>query len=177
RPQNCVLHLRHSRHPWRSARGHQKRGGGPRNYGMLAGRRLERKAPRELPMLLSKYVDRVAITLSTICVVHCLAMPFVIALLPVAALAVGGDGHFHSLMLWFVVPTSVVGLGLGVRVHRRFRIAALGAAAVAVLAAAALWGHTAWDPSVEVVVNVAASVALAAAHWRNFREVRRVHHH
>jgi len=40
---------------------------------MLAGRRLEPNAPREFPMLLSKYVDRVAITLSTICIVHCLA--------------------------------------------------------------------------------------------------------
>ena len=128
-------------------------------------------------MLLSKYVDRVAIALSTICIVHCLAMPFLIALLPVAALTFGGDGHFHALMLWFVVPTSIVGLGLGVRVHRRFAIVALGALAVAVLATAALWGHAAWDPTVEVFVNVAASIALAAAHWRNFREVRRLHHH
>jgi hypothetical protein len=128
-------------------------------------------------MLLSKYVDRVAIALSTICIVHCLAMPFVIALLPVTALALGGDGHFHALMLWFVVPTSIVGLGLGVRVHRRLEIVALGALAIAALAAAALWGHAAWDPSVEVGVNVAASIALAAAHWRNFREVRRLHHH
>jgi hypothetical protein len=143
---------------------------------MLAGRRLN-ETPRELPMLLSKYVDRVAIALSTICIVHCLAMPFVIALLPVTALALGSDGHFHALMLWFVVPTSIVGLGLGVRVHRRFDIVALGVLAVAVLAAAALWGHTAWDPSVEAVVSVAASVALAAAHWRNFREVRRLHRH
>ena len=75
-------------------------------------------------MLLSKYFDRVAITLSTICIVHCLAMPFVIALLPVTAFALGGDGHFHSLMLWFVVPTSILGFGLGVRVHRRVDIVA-----------------------------------------------------
>jgi hypothetical protein len=128
-------------------------------------------------MQLSKYVDRVAIALSTICIVHCLAMPLIIALLPITALALGRDGHFHALMLWFVVPTSVVGLGLGVRVHKRFGIVALGAAAVAVLFAAAQWGHTAWNPSVEVGVNVAASVALAAAHWRNFREVRRLHRH
>ncbi len=128
-------------------------------------------------MLLSKYFDRVAIALSTICIVHCLAMPFVIALLPVAALTVGGDGHFHSLMLWFVVPTSVLGFGLGLRVHRRADIVVMGAIAIAALAAAALWGHRAWDPSVEVLVNVAASVLLAAAHWRNFREVRRLHHH
>jgi hypothetical protein len=128
-------------------------------------------------MLFSKYVDRVAIALSTICIVHCLAMPFVIAVLPIAAFAVGGDGHFHSLMLWFVVPTSVLGFGLGVRVHKRVDIVLMGAVAIAVLAAAALWGHSAWDPSVEVLVNVAASILLAAAHWRNFREVRRVHHH
>jgi hypothetical protein len=128
-------------------------------------------------MLLSKYFDRVAITLSTICIVHCLAMPFVIALLPVAAFAVGGDGHFHSLMLWFVVPTSVLGFGLGFRVHRRVDIVAMGVVAIAALAAAALWGHSEWDPSVEVVVNVASSALLAAAHWRNFREVRRLHRH
>jgi hypothetical protein len=128
-------------------------------------------------MLLSKYIDRVAITLSTICIVHCLAMPFVIALLPVTAFAFGGDGHFHSLMLWFVVPTSVLGFGLGARVHRRFDIVAMGAVAIAALAVTALWGHSEWDPSVEVLANVAASVLLAAAHWRNFREVRRLHRH
>jgi hypothetical protein len=128
-------------------------------------------------MLLSKYFDRVAIVLSTICIVHCLAMPFVIALLPVTALAFGGDGHFHTLMLWFVVPTSILGFGLGARVHRRAGIVLSGALAILALAAAALWGHSAWDPSVEVAVNVAASVLLAAAHWRNFREVRRLHRH
>jgi MerC mercury resistance protein len=128
-------------------------------------------------MLVSRYFDRIAIALSTICIVHCLAMPFVIALLPVAALAFGSDGHFHALMLWFVVPTSVLGFGLGVRVHGHWDSVALGAVAIAGLAATALWGHDAWDPSIEVVVNVSASVLLAVAHWRNFREVRRSHHH
>lgn len=128
-------------------------------------------------MLFSKYFDRVAIVLSTICIVHCLAMPFVIALLPVTALALGGDGHFHTLMLWFVVPTSILGFGLGVRVHKRAGIVLVGALAIAGLAVTALWGHSAWDPSAEVAVNVAASVVLAAAHWRNFREVRRLHRH
>jgi hypothetical protein len=128
-------------------------------------------------MLLSKYFDRIAIALSTICIVHCLAMPFLIAVLPLAAFTVGGDGHFHSLMLWFVVPTSVIGFALGFRVHGRRDIVAFGVVAIGVLAAAALFGHIAWDPTVEVLVNVLASIALAVAHWRNFREVRRLHRH
>lgn len=128
-------------------------------------------------MPISKYFDRIAIALSTICIVHCLAMPFLIAVLPLAAFTVGGDGHFHTLMLWFVVPTSVIGFALGLRVHGRRDIVVLGVVAIGVLATAALFGHTAWDPTIEVLMNVLASVALAAAHWRNFREVRRVHQH
>ena len=49
--------------------------------------------------------------------------------------------------------------------------------AVAILAVAALWGHSTWNPIAEVAVNVAASLVLASAHWRNFREVRRLHRH
>jgi hypothetical protein len=126
-------------------------------------------------MAASRYLDRIAISLSTICIVHCLAMPFLVALLPFVALTFGGDGHFHALMLWLVVPTSALGFSLGYRVHGKAGIVLMGALAVAVLALVALWGHYAWDPRVEVTVNVAASILLATAHWRNFREVRRLH--
>jgi hypothetical protein len=143
---------------------------------MLAGS-VDRARPAHTQMLLSRYFDRIAIALSTICIVHCLAMPLLLAVLPIAAFTFGGDGHFHSLMLWVVVPTSVLGFGLGVRLHRRLDIVLLGVVAIGALAAAAQWGHSRWDPSVEVLVNVAASVLLAAAHWRNFREVRRLHLH
>jgi hypothetical protein len=140
---------------------------------MLARRGLRRFCP----MAFSRHIDRIAIVLSTVCIVHCLAMPFVIASGLVAALTLGGDAHFHELMLWLVVPTSVAGFALGYRLHRETRIVAIGAAAVAVLALAALWGHDAWGRTFETAANVAASLVLAYAHWRNFREVRRVHRH
>ncbi len=128
-------------------------------------------------MTSSRYFDRIAIALSTVCIVHCLAMPLLVAVLPIAAISLGDNAHFHTLMLWLVVPTSVVGFGLGFRVHRRSGIVVAGGVAVAILAAVALWGHSAWNPVAEVAVNVAASLVLASAHWRNFREVRRLHRH
>jgi hypothetical protein len=128
-------------------------------------------------MSASRYLDRIAITLSTICIVHCLAMPVLVAALPVLAIAVGTDGHFHELMLWLVVPTSALGFGLGYKVHGNAAIIAAGTAAVVVLAVVALWGHDHWNRTVEVSVNVLASLLLASAHWRNFREVRRRHLH
>jgi len=131
----------------------------------------------ERPMSVSRYLDRIAIALSTICIVHCLAMPLLVALLPVAAVAFGNDAHFHALLLWLVVPTSAVGFTLGFRVHHSVSIVTLGALSVAVLAVVALWGHAVWSPAAEIAVNVAASLLLASAHWRNFREVRRLHRH
>lgn len=128
-------------------------------------------------MIASRYLDRIAIALSTICIVHCLAMPLLIAALPVLAVAFGTDGHFHALMLWLVVPTSALGFSFGYKVHRNASIVAAGTAAVIVLAVVALWGHDHWNRTLEVGVNVVASLLLASAHWRNFREVRRRHRH
>jgi hypothetical protein len=128
-------------------------------------------------MSLSRHFDRIAIVLSTICIVHCLAVPIVVAVLPIAAITLADDAHFHALMLWLVVPTSAVGFALGFRVHRRWGIVAFGAAGAGALAAAAIFGHAYWAESVEVTASVVASLALAGAHWMNFREVRRLHHH
>jgi hypothetical protein len=57
-------------------------------------------------MSVSRYLDRIAISLSAICIVHCLAVPLVVAILPIAVLGFGGESHFHAVMLWLVVPAS-----------------------------------------------------------------------
>jgi len=125
----------------------------------------------------SRHFDRIAIALSAICLVHCLAVPVLVAVLPVAAIATGEDQHFHGLMLWLVIPTSVAGFGMGYRVHRLAGIVALGAAGVVVLILAAIYGHEVWRPDVEVVVSVCGSLLLGGAHWLNFRAVSRCHLH
>jgi len=127
-------------------------------------------------MSLSRHFDRIAIALSAICIVHCLAIPLVVAVLPLAALGLGG-GHFHGLMLWLVVPVSALGFGLGYRVHRRTDIVAVGIAAVVLLMIAGIYGHDRWPAAAEAAVSVVASLLLAGSHWVNFREVRRLHRH
>jgi len=128
-------------------------------------------------MTSSRHFDQIAIALSALCIVHCLAVPVLVAVLPIAALSFGGDSHFHGLMLWLVVPTSVFGFAFGYRVHGQIRIVLLGVVGIIVLAAAAIWGHSDWNELLEVLISVAGSLLLAAAHWLNFRDVRRLHHH
>lgn len=128
-------------------------------------------------MQLSRHFDQVAIALSAVCIVHCLAVPVLVALLPFAALSFGDSEHFHGLMLWLVVPTSLVGFVLGYRLHRRAGLVLLGSVGVVILGTAAIYGHERWAEPLEVTLSVAGSLLLAAAHWLNFREVRRCHRH
>ncbi len=128
-------------------------------------------------MSISRYFDRIAIALSAICIVHCLTVPLVVVVLPVIAISIGGNGHFHELMLWLVIPTSVAGFALGYRVHGDFRIPSFGTAGIVLLALSALWGHDRWLELLEILVTITGSVVLAVAHWLNFREVRRLHRH
>ena len=160
-----------------SARAAPETHGRVRFCAMLVGPISSTLALESPAMTVSRYLDRIAISLSTICIVHCLAMPLLVAILPVAAITLGSDGHFHALLLWLVVPTSAIGFLLGYRIHGRQGVVLSGALAVAVLALVAFWGHDAGDPAVEVAVNVAASIALALAHWQNFRDVRRALRH
>lgn len=146
--------------------------------GMLAGP-FRRPAPRSghRVMSLSRYFDRVAIALSAICIVHCLAIPLLAALLPIALVGFGSDNHFHEWMLWGVVPTSLIGFGLGLRYHGHFAVALAGAAGLGIVALAALVAHGNWQWWQEVVLSMAGSIVLVLAHWRNFVEVRRCHRH
>ncbi len=129
-----------------------------------------------LQMSFSRHFDRIAIALSAVCILHCLALPLAVAILPIAALGSGGE-HFHGWVLWLVVPVSALGFALGYRVHRRADVVVIGIAAVALLMVAGTYGHGAWSDLAEASVSVVASLMLAGAHWVNFREVRRVHRH
>jgi hypothetical protein len=129
------------------------------------------------PMSASRLLDRIAISLSAICIVHCLAVPLVVVVLPIAVLGLGGESHFHAVMLWLVVPVSVVGLIMGFREHHRAKIAVAGMLGLAVIAYASISGHGQWPLSLEIVVSLLGSLLLAGAHWANFVVVRKVHVH
>lgn len=122
---------------------------------------------------IARQLDRVAIFLSGLCLLHCLLLPVVIALFPLLSIGFGGDEHFHELLLWFVLPVSTVGLALGWRHHRSVRALTLGVIAMAILAFAATWGHDNLPEFIEVALTVLGSLMLAVAHLQNFRHLRR----
>lgn len=110
------------------------------------------------------WIDRSAVSLSGLCLVHCL----IGSLLLVAVSGVGGfwSHNVHAIGLVIAMPLAGVALYRGAREHGRWLVAGLGLAGVTLMAAALFQGHG--NPS-EVVMTVCGVSLLASAHLLNLR--------
>ncbi len=118
-------------------------------------------------------VDKAAMSLSLLCAAHCLALPFLVTLLPVVAALNFDDDTFHLWLLLGVIPTSVIALTIGCRKHKNVNIILLGVLGVGVLMVAALPGYATLGEWGERVVTVIGATIIAIAHFFNHRLCRR----
>ncbi len=123
----------------------------------------------------SARLDKTAVALSGICLVHCLALPLAITLFPLLGTTLIDHDTFHHLILFVVLPTTAVALAVGYRHHRSLWIAALGFLGVGALVFAAFAVHALHGESLERWVTVAGGITLALAHIGNFRLCRHTH--
>ncbi|MES1945206.1 hypothetical protein PC39_13852 [Salinisphaera sp. PC39] len=120
----------------------------------------------------SRRLDRIAVTASAACTVHCLAAPVLAVLAPTLAGAWLAGTAVHLWLLAIVVPTSVSALFMGWRRHHAPGVAIAGVAGLLLLTAAALAIAPRWGENAERVATVTASFLLAAAHIGNYRLCR-----
>lgn len=114
--------------------------------------------------------DRAAIFLSGLCLIHCLVLPLLLALLPWLAWFVENDAVVHRWLLIAIVPVSAYALFLGCAQHGQRAWLWLGAMALAVLMGAAVADVVeTWESSLTLL----GSVTLSAAHLLNLRALHR----
>ncbi|MEJ2129681.1 MAG: MerC domain-containing protein [Woeseiaceae bacterium] len=118
----------------------------------------------------TNWLDGAAVGLSALCLIHCLALPLVVAGLPF--LAQFAEGHLHKQMLVAVLPLSVVALGLGFRHHRNARIVATGFVGMTVLAIGATYAHDHWGLAADRTFTISGALVLAVAHFYNSVQTR-----
>lgn len=111
--------------------------------------------------------DKIAVGLSGLCLLHCLLLPFVVAILPF--LGQFDDDHLHAEMLIFVVPVSVIALFVGYRRHGQINVIVSGVIGLMILAMGAFVVHDLYGPTADRMTTVAGSFVLAYTHYRNFR--------
>ena len=117
-------------------------------------------------------LDRFSIGFSSLCLLHCLAVPVLVSVVPVFATFALADERFHLALVALVVPTSVIALCLGCRLHKSRRILICGFAGVFVLVVTAILGGQHLGEIGETVLTVLGASVVALAHWFNFRACR-----
>ena len=111
------------------------------------------------------WIDRSALGLSGLCLVHCL-----VGSLLIAALSVSGgfiwSHNIHLVGLAMAIPLAGVGLWRGVRRHGRWLVAAVGGLGLGLMAGALFAAHGA---AAEVFYTVLGVSVLGGAHLLNLR--------
>ena len=113
--------------------------------------------------------DKIAISLSIACVIHCFFMPSFIVLFP-AFLPVQLDNELiHYLMLWFIIPISVFALSKGFINHKRISFLFIGITGLFILIYAVLLGESNMGETSERTITLIGSIIVSIAHYKNFR--------
>ncbi len=118
----------------------------------------------------NEMLDKAAVTLSGLCLLHCLALPLVLIVLPFIN-AVSLDG-LHAEMLLVVIPVSSVALLLGFRRHGNRRILLAGIGGMALLILGGTVAHDHYGVIADRTLTIAGALVLAFTHYRNSRLAR-----
>lgn len=112
-----------------------------------------------------KWLDRSALGVSALCLLHCLLVPIAVAVAPALGWHIWHEDHLHLWFLMAAVPISVFGLWLGFHGHRRWNLLFLGALGLGLMYAGLMGGA-----SLEgTLVTVAGVAIVSLAHWQNWR--------
>ena len=122
---------------------------------------------------MNSFWDRLGISASILCVVHCLLTPMLVVFLPLVG-ATLARGWFHAAIIATVVPVAIFALWKGYRVHRQTHILWMGAFGFVAIALAAVFG--AEHNAIETGFMVAGGLVLSAAHYLNMRTTRNCRH-
>lgn len=113
--------------------------------------------------------DKLAMTLSTVCMVHCFLSPSFIVL-SFGFLPFSIDNEFiHVALLLFAFPISVFALARGYTYHKHVFILLLGILGITTLFAAVLLGEQAFRGIGEKELTLLGSVCVVVAHFRNYQ--------
>ena len=118
--------------------------------------------------------DKFAVSASTVCAVHCLSLPLLLAFFPALGATFFGKESFHVILLWCVIPLSLFSLSFGCLKHKDRFVVALGFVGLALLFFAAFYGHGLLGEVGERVVTLMGATIISGGHLRNYKLCRNV---
>jgi hypothetical protein len=119
--------------------------------------------------------DRVGAAASFLCALHCAALPFVLALLPVLGLGFLADHRFERGFVIFACLLAVISLLNGYRRHRRLLPLRLALPGLALLLLGVTFAEN-YSVGLHSTLVTCGGLLVAAAHFVNLRADRHQGH-
>ena len=124
--------------------------------------------------LTQEYSDKTAISLSALCLVHCLLVPsFLVFLSGYVSLSYNNE-LIHYAILFIAIPVSLYALITGVRNHKSFSFLYLGLIGIISLILAVTLGAQIWGEVGEKALTTVGALLVAISHFKNYRLCREV---
>ena len=113
--------------------------------------------------------DKIAMTLSMICVIHCFFVPSFL-ILGVGYLSLTIDNEFvHKAIVLLAIPISLFALAIGYKNHKTSSFIPMAVFGLLMLILAVVLGESVLGETGERIFTLFGSAALAYAHYKNYQ--------
>ena len=113
--------------------------------------------------------DKIAMTLSMICVIHCFFVPSFL-ILGAGYLSLTIDNEFvHKAIVLLAIPISLFALAIGYRNHKSSSFIPMAVFGLLMLILAVVLGESVLGETGERIFTLFGSAALAYAHYKNYQ--------
>jgi hypothetical protein len=124
--------------------------------------------------LTQEYSDKTAISLSALCLVHCLLVPsFLVFLSGYISLSYNNE-FIHYAILFIAIPVSLYALITGVKNHKSFTYLYVGLSGILALVLAVTFGVQIWGEVGEKILTTIGALLVAISHFKNYRLCREI---
>ena len=124
--------------------------------------------------LTQEYSDKTAISLSALCLVHCLLVPsFLVFLSGYISLSYNNE-FIHYAILFIAIPVSLYALITGVKNHKSFTYLYVGLYGILAIVLAVTFGVQIWGEVGEKILTTIGALLVAISHFKNYRLCREI---
>ena len=111
--------------------------------------------------------DKIAISFSVVCALHCLLLPIAVIFLPSISATFLGTENFHKILLYFVIPSSIIALSLGCKMHGKYEVYSYGFFGIGALLFASFFGHDYLGEVGEISLTLIGAGIVSLGHYKN----------
>ena len=112
-------------------------------------------------------LDNIAIGFSVVCALHCLLLPIAIIFLPAISTTFLGSEDFHKTLLFFVIPSSIIALSLGCKMHGKYNVYLYGIFGIGTLLIGSIFGHDYFGENGEIIFTLIGAGIISLGHLKN----------